>query len=191
MRNILTGVAVLLSVATFSVSAEDGLNPISGLEEEEKIYLNAIAKDLNVDFNNSFGYDYFEKVIEPFSRSSDTFYITPSHEALEYEPIDTTNKNGRSSSFVISIDDRAVIVNNVYFEDEGVIKVSRREIVPVSTRNALGKVEIFKEDEELELLVETGSFVSFNKTGYLSNNLVHIFHGGGVVIYDSTLFVEK
>lgn len=162
------------------------LDAMSSLPKEEKQVIERILEVLKLNNNDTNKKIIFDQLGDFFQKGWSAHWTTNSTGNLSK----IKNSSTQICDVTLYNDNRVVNCTFVYFKNEKQLFVTLKQYVASESSKILEIYNKTKVDPKYEVQYETDNYAYFQEKGYMSYDTYHIKAPVGMVIYESSSFID-
>jgi hypothetical protein len=183
MNKIILLVSLIFSNVALSMNIEETLS-----EDADKI-INNVEEVLSLkllDDKRKQLFDSFKVYVE----TKGTWNLQPiSHNSAVGSSV-VSSHLVKFVDYVLSYENRLVYITITNFSDKSQLHVVTREILPISSSNAVELHETFKNNEDYMIVFDKNNYSMFQKIGYIDFVNLHVKKDNSIITYSSSLTID-
>jgi hypothetical protein len=162
------------------------LDSISSIPDDQKKVLERVIDVLGLPANQNMKEVVFDKLGDFFTKNWSAHWTTNNTGA------DTKieNSNAQICDVTIYNDNRVVNCTFVHFKKEKQLFVTLKQYIEAESSTVLKHYNELKEDSKYSIENETENYAYFNEKGYMNYTTYHVKSPVGMVVYESSYFID-
>lgn len=162
------------------------LDTMSSMPDEQKNVLDKIMTSLNLPKNETNRMMIYDKLSDFFTQNWSAHWTTNTTGNISK----IKNSDTQICDVTIYNNNRAVNCTFVYFKNEKQLFITLKQYVETDSSTAMKLYNETKSNPKYEIKHETDNYAYFNEKGYMTYNTYHIKSPIGMIIYESSYFLD-